>query len=331
MHAEHTLGPDASSKRKRNFCDECGRKIKQQLGYRCTGGCDYDCCAECLGRCCSVSPAQPAGVIHAEHTLAGELDGEELIAESIPCLFGCGVTYSSSATAYSRMRAEHGLDWAELRASWGLDFYSSVKLLNFLRSLAAQLNGGRADFRGEKLHLLGDHGREVGVLGSGVAEAWRSEQWMTPVIEQDGLLTGLEVSAHCTAYSTILKPLPPPACLADGSDGTCPSRWVPLGVCSWALCVILYVGTYTCSSCLFVWYLHLYGPAPPMAVCWVGQGDEEWDDDGALSGVAAQQVGRHLPAALCGGPSCTLTLTSTIYLTLSLSISCQCARMNHVP
>ena len=71
-------------------------------------------------------------------------EDDEAIVESIPCLFGGGVAYSSAEEAYARMNADHGLDFAGVRQSWGLDFYSSIKLLNFLRSLAEQLNGGCA-------------------------------------------------------------------------------------------------------------------------------------------------------------------------------------------
>jgi hypothetical protein len=42
----HPVGPDDSSKRKRHFCDECGRKGAK--GYRCVSGCDYDICPGCF-------------------------------------------------------------------------------------------------------------------------------------------------------------------------------------------------------------------------------------------------------------------------------------------
>jgi hypothetical protein len=43
----HTIGPDVSSKRKKNKCDICGEKTKMS-GYRCAAGCDWDVCASCV-------------------------------------------------------------------------------------------------------------------------------------------------------------------------------------------------------------------------------------------------------------------------------------------
>lgn len=44
---QHPVGPDPASKRKKFFCDICGKK-KSQDGYRCVLGCDFDICLACL-------------------------------------------------------------------------------------------------------------------------------------------------------------------------------------------------------------------------------------------------------------------------------------------
>jgi hypothetical protein len=43
---QHLLGPDSTSKRKRFFCNLCGKKRSE--GYRCVSGCDYDLCPTCF-------------------------------------------------------------------------------------------------------------------------------------------------------------------------------------------------------------------------------------------------------------------------------------------
>ena len=42
----HPLGPDSANKRKKFFCDACGKKGAR--GYRCVAGCDFDVCPACL-------------------------------------------------------------------------------------------------------------------------------------------------------------------------------------------------------------------------------------------------------------------------------------------
>lgn len=43
----HLVGPDPESKRKKFFCNECGKK-RSEGGYRCVSGCDYDLCPSCM-------------------------------------------------------------------------------------------------------------------------------------------------------------------------------------------------------------------------------------------------------------------------------------------
>ena len=44
----HLVGPDPESKRKKFFCNECGKKRSGEGGYRCVSGCDYDLCPSCM-------------------------------------------------------------------------------------------------------------------------------------------------------------------------------------------------------------------------------------------------------------------------------------------
>jgi hypothetical protein len=51
----HPLGPDDKTKRKRNFCDVCSKKVKGG-GWRCTVGCDFDVCKNCFAGCTEKCP-----------------------------------------------------------------------------------------------------------------------------------------------------------------------------------------------------------------------------------------------------------------------------------
>jgi hypothetical protein len=42
----HPVGSDTASKRKKFFCDVCGKKGAR--GYRCVSGCDWDVCVDCF-------------------------------------------------------------------------------------------------------------------------------------------------------------------------------------------------------------------------------------------------------------------------------------------
>lgn len=59
LHA-HPLGPDDKTKRKRNFCDICSKKVKGG-GWRCTVGCDFDACKKCFARCAETRPIDAPG------------------------------------------------------------------------------------------------------------------------------------------------------------------------------------------------------------------------------------------------------------------------------
>jgi hypothetical protein len=143
-----------------------------------------------------------------------ELDGE-YVESSVVCLFG-GVppgstVYADAEEAYARMGRERGFDLGALRRAWGLDFYATIQLINFVRSLAAELEGGRAvavtdgdddddDVGGvagqgrqvRQLRLLGSAGGLVACLTPAADAPWRDQRWMTPVFGDDGLLTGLD-------------------------------------------------------------------------------------------------------------------------------------------
>ena len=134
--------------------------------------------------------AQRVARMSAPAEFSDEDEGEE-IEERIPCLFGPAV-YSSATEAYATIAREHGLDISALRLAWSLDFYASVKLINFVRGLGSELAGGCADVTATgELRLLGRSGAVVASLTRD-SPNWQADSLMTPVLADDGLLTGLE-------------------------------------------------------------------------------------------------------------------------------------------
>ena len=147
-----------------------------------------------------MGPAPRAGWLRAPLPMASaaeepeqqEDEGGELVCESIPCLFAPSRVYGSAEEAYDAIRREHGLDLRALNRELG--FYSCVKLINFLRSLADRLVGGFSDVTDDgELQVFTAGGEEVvATLGRGKAAKWQQERWLTPVLADDGLLTGLD-------------------------------------------------------------------------------------------------------------------------------------------
>lgn len=128
--------------------------------------------------------------VPADAEFSDEDDGE-LVDERIPCLFGPTV-YGSAAEAYQTLAREHGFDLEALRVLWSMDFYGTIRLINFTRKLKAELAGGCADVTAAgELRLLSKSGAVVAILTRDAA-ALQDDALMAPVLEDDGLLTGLD-------------------------------------------------------------------------------------------------------------------------------------------
>ena len=57
----------------------------------------------------------------------------------IPCLFSPGVAFATMEEALDHDRAQHGFDLVQTRAELGLDFYDTVRLVNFVRREVANV------------------------------------------------------------------------------------------------------------------------------------------------------------------------------------------------
>lgn len=118
-------------------------------------------------------------------------DDGELVDERIPCLFGPSV-YSSAAEAYTALAQEHGFDLEALRVLWSMDFYACIKLINYVRRLSSELVGGCAEVTAAgELRLLSSSGAVVALLTRASGD-WQDDSLMVPVLDDDGLITGLE-------------------------------------------------------------------------------------------------------------------------------------------
>lgn len=118
-------------------------------------------------------------------------DEGEVVDERIPCLFGPAV-YSSATEAYQALARDHGFDMEALRVLWSMDFYACIKLINFVRRLSAELVGGCADVTAAgELRLLASSSAVLASLTRDSPE-WQDDSLMVPVLENDGLITGLD-------------------------------------------------------------------------------------------------------------------------------------------
>ena len=125
-----------------------------------------------------------------------EVGDDSMPPQQIPCIFDPDASYASPQEAYDSIRKDHGLDLLGLIQEWQLDFYGSVKLVNYIRSKSAQLAGGFADVTDDgELELFAKSGEIVATLTHSSSErgsgAWQKHKWLTPTLKDDGLLTGL--------------------------------------------------------------------------------------------------------------------------------------------
>ena len=89
----------------------------------------------------------------------------------IVCLL-CASTFASGKDMLEHCKGEHGFDFLEVRKLCGLDFYGTIKFINYIRS------------------VIQDRGAE----GLNVSDpaAWADERFMQPVLSDDALLFSLD-------------------------------------------------------------------------------------------------------------------------------------------
>jgi uncharacterized C2H2 Zn-finger protein len=132
-------------------------------------------------------------------TSASESDVEETWddwVEDVPndtdCLF-CDRVLSAPQICMDHMASEHGFDFRALKKEWALDFYDSVKLVNYIRRQVEQKACVRCGKKQASRKDLIDHmQKENHFAPTRDAEFWKNPQYLIPTKENDAFLQGFE-------------------------------------------------------------------------------------------------------------------------------------------
>lgn len=99
-----------------------------------------------------------------------DVDAEEDEDLNIKCLL-CPSVFPQASPVLDHCSMTHGLDLLALVKQHSLDFYGTIKLVNYIRSAAA-LNAGAVD--------------------TGSPDLWQDDKYLQPVLENDALLFSLD-------------------------------------------------------------------------------------------------------------------------------------------
>lgn len=97
-----------------------------------------------------------------------EPDDEETIY--VQCLL-CDSTFSAVNIMLDHCKGDHGFDFLAIRSRYNLDFYGTIKLVNYLRS------NGIPD---------------LNTAGGQLPSLWTDERYLQPVLENDPMLFSLD-------------------------------------------------------------------------------------------------------------------------------------------
>ncbi|KAG0556222.1 hypothetical protein KC19_11G036100 [Ceratodon purpureus] len=129
-----------------------------------------------------------------EWQAGGPEEAEE--EEAAQCLF-CSDELPSSKAVFQHCAEAHSFDFLKLRADAGLDFYDTLRLINFIRSKVAENKSWSAEASLELQESLREQaGLSVDTKQKGTASssvpAWKDDKFLTPVLENDPLLYGFD-------------------------------------------------------------------------------------------------------------------------------------------
>ena len=93
---------------------------------------------------------------------------EDVEAVAVKCLI-CEEVFGDTGVMLNHCRSEHSFDFLEIRRLKNLDFYSTIKLINYIR---AAVNDGKPP--------------DVPDLAD--PSVWADDKYLKPVIDQDALL-----------------------------------------------------------------------------------------------------------------------------------------------
>ncbi|KDP40554.1 hypothetical protein JCGZ_24553 [Jatropha curcas] len=115
-----------------------------------------------------------------------EDDGEEDSNSKFMCLF-CDSNYSSCIELLEHCAATHKFDFQGIRKDLNLDFYSSFKLINYVRSEVAENRCWSCGLSCKSNHDLQCHLHETGSLEN-VKLLWDDDKYLKPFLHDDSLL-----------------------------------------------------------------------------------------------------------------------------------------------
>jgi len=108
------------------------------------------------------------------------------------CLF-CEVTSPSPYHTFEHAKIAHGFDFKKIQSEWKLDFYSSVRLINFIRYNVQMNNCPHCEVAFETPKQLFSHMTESKHCGVTPDGKWKSDdKFLLPVNEDDPLLRTLD-------------------------------------------------------------------------------------------------------------------------------------------
>ncbi|KAL6074688.1 C2H2 type zinc-finger-domain-containing protein [Balamuthia mandrillaris] len=119
-------------------------------------------------------------------------DWNEEVNQETKCLF-CAELLPSPQDCLSHALSTHGFDFSKLRQEWELDFYSCVKMFNYIRRKVEEKACTHCDERFRALPALLQHMKEEGHFGvKREAEFWQNPQYLFPTTDSDPLLMGFD-------------------------------------------------------------------------------------------------------------------------------------------
>lgn len=142
-----------------------------------------------------------AGVLQGGgDSLEEEAEGESLSR----CLF-CPLQLPSADDAFSHCSSSHNFDFHRIRAQFKLDFYDSIRVINYIRK---QVSSSKCIFCMEAFLVQDDLLSHMETVGhnklpegkvdpnlkkdTGVSPPWKADEYLTPVLEDDPLLYSFE-------------------------------------------------------------------------------------------------------------------------------------------
>ncbi|EFA76405.1 C2H2-type zinc finger-containing protein [Heterostelium album PN500] len=112
--------------------------------------------------------------------------------DTVVCLF-CPSQFDDSQVAFDHMTTTHKFDFHNIRKEWNIDYYESVKMINFIRRHQYEKTCCCCGTKFESDKLLEEHQKDEGHHKvDRQLDVWRDAQYLLPTYENDSLLRSFE-------------------------------------------------------------------------------------------------------------------------------------------